>query len=418
VREIQGLGTVLHLPRLSDSIYYRPWFDTSGDQTVLQWFVDWFGNVYNRKSLAILVHSERDCTAINKILSAKIGRVFRPGHSALSLAFAEVAGALGSEHFAFFGLGMCFAPIHLLAKAYDHHVNRQNDCIFVSGFPIGATPEIYTSKFLRDLSGVDLLASSASPREVPRRIVEISQQSSTVDIRPPRCEFFDAIVEYSADPAVIPRTLDLQTRARVEIGRRVVDLLKPAGFMNCSLEPLSMWKRINITERRARGSLVKAAECVQPGSHSNEPIRVLYVSNCSAHSGAQESLCRIVPHIDRRSFKLSALVGMEGCFAQKLREHGVTVVCPGRDFALPTIENFLFCQSVLGEVNPQIIHINDFPETPPICAAVGRPNKLVYHVRVTELDPPFRGPAFECGRDYRRVAVYEARGARTRCRPQ
>src|SRR5437870_5235761 len=98
-----------------------------------------------------------------------------------------------------------------------------------------------------------------------------------------------------------------------EIARHVTSLLQSYSDDDADQAIFRLWKRVTIENQyQVRSELATLA---LSGSHSLSqpgPIRVLYVSNASAFSGAEESLCQLIAHVDRARFQPFALVGKHG----------------------------------------------------------------------------------------------------------
>ncbi|MFL6333970.1 MAG: glycosyltransferase [Pyrinomonadaceae bacterium] len=115
------------------------------------------------------------------------------------------------------------------------------------------------------------------------------------------------------------------------------------------------------------------------------PLKVLYVSTPSVFSGAEQSLCQLVAHLDADRVKPYALVAMRGVFTERLERAGAEVICPERNLAADTVNNFLYALNVFKRIKPDVIHFNCASGTPALFAAAVTGVPIIQHVRVAEL---------------------------------
>jgi glycosyltransferase involved in cell wall biosynthesis len=199
-----------------------------------------------------------------------------------------------------------------------------------------------------------------------------------------RFGLYNPLSDYTAVPAHIPAKLEIRSESDVGVARRVIDGVGPAAFATPSLEPLKAWKEECIRGRLERRTELFASIGRIPRRRPGR-IRVTFVSVASAFSGAEEALCQLAAGIDTERFELSAMVGLDGLFAKKLRSRGVHVFCAGSDFSATNLDSFLYCNAALRSLATDVAHVNAAAGAPFLIAAAVNGVKLVYHLRQAEL---------------------------------
>ncbi len=98
----------------------------------------------------------------------------------------------------------------------------------------------------------------------------------------------------------MPVAVRLNSQDEVETANEVLRLNdEPKG-----LEALLLWKRVQIRDNAERlASLHFGSPVSSAFETSSDRPRVLYVSNASAYSGAEESLCQLVRKVDPNRFE-------------------------------------------------------------------------------------------------------------------
>jgi glycosyltransferase involved in cell wall biosynthesis len=310
----------------------------------------------------------------------------RTKHKTELTAFAEVAEKFGESHIGVFGLGIGFAPKDLLTRAYSHHLAVGNDYTEVTGLPEGTTPEIYSSELLFYL--LNLRPSLAlKPRVAIRRLLSEASTTGQQLSLSIRTQVFDAAATYSIAPGDLPENVRLFFPSDIKIARRVICAIPNFSSGDSGgVVPLQFWKQAAIAMRRqVREGIAKDIVPSRYGIQRAGPRRVLYASTASAFSGAEESCCRLIDHIDPARFTPYALVAMRGAFTERLEQAGASVICPQEDFGNPGVDSFLYVLKVLKSVQPDIIHLNGLVGAPVIFAAALLGIPVVQHVRVANL---------------------------------
>jgi|GEM_PF-4608045 len=129
--------------------------------------------------------------------------------------------------------------------------------------------------------------------------------------------------------------------------------------------------------------------------------RILYVSNPSAYSGAEEAICNTILSLEQSKFEIFCLLSLEGHFAQRLRQLGAPVYVVGHDFSFPSAANAAILARHFDYLNPHIVHVNS--PSGPLLEIIAHLSgaKVVEHLRLTK----FQGTLDTLWNAHRVIAV-------------
>lgn len=397
------LAAILYLPRVPGSIDYRPYLDKVSSTTLLEWFLDTFMPANRTMSLNVLFHTEDETPQLREILLNYNVNPIPTSHKLQTQAFRQAVEQTRKPYTGIFTIEMGLSPGDLLSRAFLHHLKHRNKFTFVKGLPLDCVPEIYNSDFLTMICGLRVPNIPQKPRAfIERSFIAAEEKASLTQNRISRrfvttlgglinASFasvpFNASDIYSGDPCDLPEIVRLNNQLSVETLRDVVRLRSSSNPVQTILQTLHLWKKVSLQKQLAtRTNLAKTINSPISDFENKKCRRVLYVSNPSGYSGAEESLCQLIRRIDPRQYESFALIGISGLFTKRLRESGANVITQERDFSSPTIENFFFTLSVLKKVQPDVIHINSMSGIPIILAAKLLGIPVVYHLRVADLE--------------------------------
>lgn len=125
---------------------------------------------------------------------------------------------------------------------------------------------------------------------------------------------------------------------------------------------------------------------LEPSERPQTRPKVMYVSDQSGFSGAEESLCQMVGKLSVDLVEKYALVGARGKFSRRLEESGVTVISDDRGFSEPSYSSVMFVSSVLRDVRPDIVHLNSPQGLPVVAVAKAFGASIVQHVRNSRME--------------------------------
>lgn len=377
---MENLAAVLFLPSISNSIHYRPYLDLVGPTNLLVWFIDRFFSANPTVSLHILVQEDGDLQFVSDKAHDKCVSILKTNHKTKLSAFAQAAHDIHKPYIAFLTLGFGFAPRSFLGYAYSHHLSFGNNFTPVRGLPNGTMPEIYNSDLLLSLQDINLPFLPPDPVVIIDRLSKIASSTGETPI-PIRAQVLDAAVLYKVDPVELPERVLLESSRDVDIARRAITILATSGDEG-DTDGLRYWKQAVIDEHlNFRNGLTRVINTENDVKKKPSPLRVLYVSNPSAFSGAEESLCQLIARLDTDRYQPFALIGMKGVFSERLKSLGVSVICPDWDFGDNTLDTFLYLLNTVHRVQPDIIHLNGISGFPIMFVASSLGVPSILHLR-------------------------------------
>ena len=170
-------------------------------------------------------------------------------------------------------------------------------------------------------------------------------------------------------PAATP--IAFESRRDIETLQRII---ARAG------EPLDLWladRAIQLREARRRAT----APSQRPA------LRVLFVSNPSAISGAESSTVELIGALRARGVEAAALVAFEGGFTDRLRSAGCRVYCHDRDFVDAGIESWNLVSDAFADFQPDVVHYCGRSGHIPLQVAAAMKRPVVFHGHVPFPEP-------------------------------
>jgi glycosyltransferase involved in cell wall biosynthesis len=372
---MEKLAAVLFLHYTSDSILYRPYLDFVGPTNLLEWFIDRFISANPTVSLYVLVQGDADL----QLVSDKVHYI-KTDHKTKLSAFAQAARDVAKPCIAFLTLGFGFAPRSLLEYAYSHHISSGNNFTPIRGLPNGAIPEVYDSDLLLSLQNLNFPFLPPDPVVIIDRLSKIASSTGETPI-PIRAQVLDAAALYNVDPVELPECVLLESSRDIDVARRAITALSALNDEGAA-NGLRCWKQAAIEERlNFRGGLARAINIENDFKKRTTPRRILYVSNPSAFSGAEESLCQLISRLDTDRYQPFALIGLRGVYSERLKSLGVSVICPDWDFGVNTLDSFLYLLNTVHRVQPDIIHLNGISGFPIMFVAASLGIPTILHLR-------------------------------------
>lgn len=388
-----ALKLIHYLDYSSQSVSYSPLLDSVGDFTVIEWLCDWAAQYRDVASFHVVATGSRDEEA--RVAAAWGATVLKTAIRNKIRHLAEFAGACDdADTIALVPPCAPLLPNEVFLDIVRCHAESENGYTIVKGLPLGTFPELYDVSVFESLKRLAVDHGPAEPSYILQRLRQAAKGMAAHD---PQLDWlatpteFDARARYTL-PDRLPHSVELRDPDDVaRLGRLLKkDRSVRTEFAEASwIQTLCDWNVELVSEIGARvASLRTEAQEVfgrREKQCSAPETNLLFVSNASAYSGAEESLCELIRGLPRR-LQASAVVALEGQYTRRLRQIGVNVLCPQRDFVDPTIRNMTYALSVLNRVCPDIVHANGSIGFPFLAAAKMSGVPFVQHVRVASFD--------------------------------
>jgi glycosyltransferase involved in cell wall biosynthesis len=350
-----------------------------GSETLIEWWYRRVGRIAE-SSIYIIVHSDAQRRSLLE-LQLEHARIVTTTFTSSTRALGELAVREELDHIALVSLGTALGPIEFLDEMLSTHAASDNDLTRTSGLPAGVSPWIFSRRLLERLSLLSGPGLPSHPALVYKRLRTATSNSAANILGDARETVIDVAARYGTAPQELPLVVMFNSQAEVEIANEVLRLNdEPEG-----LDALLLWKRMQIRDNAERLASLHFRSPVAETTSSRP--KVLYVSNASAYSGAEESLCQLVRKIDPNRFEKYAVVGMPSRLERELESAGARTLTFTDGFFDPTIRNFIAARNLLDEWKPDVVHLNGTDGLPFLWNALEKKIPIVQHVRNGALVP-------------------------------
>jgi glycosyltransferase involved in cell wall biosynthesis len=379
---VMKIAVALFLSPQSASLDWQQHTARIGSETLIEW---WYRRMRRIAGLStyIIVHSDAQRRSLLD-LDLEGAEVVTTTFSSSTRALADLTLREGLDHVALVSLATAFGPIEFVDEMVTKHSALDNDLTRTIGLPAGVAPWVFSRRLLERLSLLSGPGVPSHPALAYKRLRTATSEAASKLLGDVRETVIDAAARFGAAPQEMPVAVTLNSQDEVGIANEVLRLNdEPKG-----LEALLLWKRVQIRDNVERlaslhfGSSVSSALA----AHSRRP-RVLYVSNASAYSGAEESLRQLVRKVDPNRFEKVAVVGMPSRFERELESAGARTLTLGDGFFDPTIRNFIAVKNLIDQLKPDVVHLNGSDGLPFLWNAVEKKIPVVLHVRNGALLP-------------------------------
>jgi glycosyltransferase involved in cell wall biosynthesis len=326
------LGSILRLPRMSDSSPSFPFLEADGTTTPLERVL---------RHLTAAVSGPLAVTACTPATAVVLEPVVRRcGARVLTLApctqltqLLEVASQLNVASLAVWELDAALLPAPFIRALCRHHARTGNDLTVVKELPEGVGGQIYRTACLQRMRA-----------ETPRYL----------NVSP--SEWF----EWVGDNAGTAKPIRFHS----------------AGLRHPPRANQARPERAGTPERTFTRAIAPK---------TGRGPRILYVTPSRAFSGPERMVARVAGGLLDRGVDLWGLLVRPGLIGRLLREeHRGRFIADDVEFDQPTQASFAYCMQVMRDLRPDVVHCNGIPDWPVMAAAqvVGVP--VVEHVRVAE----------------------------------
>ncbi|HET8782191.1 MAG TPA: glycosyltransferase family 4 protein [Pyrinomonadaceae bacterium] len=376
------IPVALFLSPQSASLDWQQHTARIGSDTLIEW---WYRRMRRVSGLStyIIVHSDAQRRSLSD-LDLDGAEIVTTTFSSSTRALADLTVREGLDHIALVSLATAFGPVEFVDEMVSTHSASDNDLTRTSGLPAGVAPWVFSRRLLERLSLLSGPGIPSHPALAYKRLRAATSKAASKLLGDVRETTIDAAARYGAAPQEMPVGVMLNSQDEVDIANEVLRLNEdPKG-----LEALLLWKRVQIRDNaELLASLHFGSPVTSAFAATSGRPRVLYVSNASAYSGAEESLCQLVRKVDPNRFEKHAVVGMPSRFERELESAGARTLTLGDGFFDPTIRNFIAVKNLIEELKPDVVHLNGSDGLPFLWNAVEKKIPIVLHVRNGALLP-------------------------------
>jgi glycosyltransferase involved in cell wall biosynthesis len=334
--------------------------------TVIEW---WRRRLVRRPDsrVYIVVQTEREHKELTS-LCLQDTTVVRLPYSSQTRALYALTSLEKIEHLILLTLASALLPLEDLNKLLAIHMEGNNAISWCSGITSGLGPCFLSHEILKLLAKPEFSAMDSHP--VPR-FRNIRHKA------PIKHHVFNLATRYRLTTSEMPVKINFDQQESIEIAREV---LHPNDDPN-EVEGVRLWKKILIQ----RKDTFINQNISGPRSYSTyvnyKRPRILFTSNASAFSGAEESLCQLVQKIDRSRYEVFAAVGLPSRLQRRLEESGARVTAFTDGLREPTMHRFKQIKDLISSIQPDIIHSNAIDGIPLLWNAFDNRIPFIQHVR-------------------------------------
>jgi hypothetical protein len=336
--------------------------------------------------VTVICHSSKEGQRLANILEGLDAEVYISDSYSELRSISRWAVSAKAERLALLPLGFPLCPTTLLKAMIVHHTLMSNGFTEATAVPPGIAPVIFETDLLVSLGQIALPQLPSNPRLAVKALEAAARAVAQPEPACPENTPFDAGERYGEKVADLPQGFYLREPMDCEVLRRASTCAEASGEAGPDFGVMRAVNKERYRLHREKGT--DGADAVNRGKDlcAGAP-RILYVSAPSAFSGAEESLCQMVQHIDTKRFAMFALIGMEGLFTERPRFAGVNVICPEREFGTATVENAMYVNRLLTALRPSVIHFNATGSISVLSAAAVMGIPIVLHVRNGYMEP-------------------------------
>lgn len=267
------------------------------------------------------------------------------------------------------------------------HASGTHDCSFFSSLPRELTPIVY-ERSVAVRAQREFVTASTNGSSLQSWISLIVKHSTSAN-GGRGLNLVDARRLFP-DAAEIPSAVEMSTATGVarfdDICRAANAWYEPGSVPRVHSDEagcfLSAWRQRADFDDHATWPRVPAARVGTPNRR-----RILIVSEPVAFSGAEESLCSAVSQLSASSkYEFHALLGMDGTFADRLRELGVHTRVARQRLGVPTLQAHRYLAECFGDLMPDVVHYNAFSGIPAVVMTKLFGARCLFHLRTRSIN--------------------------------
>ena len=373
---------VIPIPRTSNTLHFRAYSASMDGGALIAWVIERLRKASRRAAQVSIIaegsEEERIRVALNYNSHVHISSYSSDGYFH---DLSRIARLTYKKRLLVVDITSALLPLTLLEDALASHVTEVNSATQLVDLPCATPPVIVEAQYISALA-------KDSPRiQGPTPIVEMLQQVSelTGNIKLARVKQRAPLSLPSQEERGWPYRVSLEMPDDVEILQRTLALCANSPDNGAGVgEILDWWNYASRDHVHA-----SSGQCYHIMKHrrADHPPRrrILYAQDPSAFSGVERvlvSMAKGIKEEDIGSFDCSALVALPGKLTDQLMAAGADVRIVGRDFAKPTVQNYLYSIRILEEICPDIIHAHTYTGVPFATATAASGIPFVQHVHV------------------------------------
>ncbi len=374
---------VIYDEPFSSSIHYRPFFQSLEDEFLFPFLCSRIRVASQIERIIVLHHYDEERIDRRFAASLEVAGV-TPVRALYKDRLQSVSAYLQSTNTAVAVLanfeGLLF-PADLSSVLLDRHIITGNDFTSAISTIDGPRLSAVSAGFIGNIAEFSALSGYIDLEPAVEKVLawtRVTGQQSPISLR---TDYVDVRGTYKLKARDFPDRMEYLWPREVECLVRSLKTLRPLTLEKERAGDLLRALRFAHTQDRNSLLALGPSTFTLPDENCTRPIKVLFISNASAFSGAEESLCTLVEALDHSTLRLSALVTLEGIFTDRLRGAGVNVTCAAMSMSDSTLATYSFVADVISREMPHVIHLNGFESTMVLAAVYNSTLPIIQHAR-------------------------------------
>ncbi len=373
---------MVELPRVSESVSFRPYAAALHSHVVLNWVVARLGELTGGVGPICVLASPTESARCSAVLDGQAEAVVEVGHvPARAGHVAKMLARSGRTSVLLLDPSAALLPQEAFDRLWSQHMAMRNGCTIAQGLPCGGIPILAHRDFVMAMAR---WVPPRGPLDLRSAGIWWAQRRSRMLLRRARAETCWVFDSGELEERRWPYRASLHSAFDVDLLRDVVSRADEAPGEPAAAEPpdlLTCWTDASRQDPR----IGRPWPVQKPATRGSDSRRVLYAQSPSGYSGAERVVLDLVEQVVQEyppRYSCSALVGFDGRFADQLKQAASAVRVARRDFSVPSVAHFDYSRRVLATVQPDLVHAHTLLGVPFTCALRERALPFVQHVHV------------------------------------
>jgi hypothetical protein len=352
---------LIHIPAVSETLTWRFHRQRLQRVTLFEALLDWNRKLALDGSVVVVTHSPQEFDSLAQVAESYGAICLLKPPTPTAGIISQVLAETGGSCLEFIRFTSMLLPDSLRVQLRKHHEELRSDFTEASNVPEATSPLLFSVNMTQML-GTLPISGEISFSQLFQNLREAAGANALgEDDLPARGVTFDFVTHYACPREELPWTIYLDRPDEIQLAIRLFEARSQATADSEVLSLLRTYKRDISKLLQSRFAFARPASSGNSrssGRSTGKPVKVLYVANRSAYSGAEECFLRMVEGFQSSDVAARSVIACSGLFSRRMADLGVhTTVL---EFALhePKIATVNYFDEVLAEERPDVVHLN------------------------------------------------------------